>query len=164
MRSDHFVAFAIVVSLAQMNEAIEFNNHSGGMAIEISHETVDDLLPTKMQATQLVTAKLRPQRSLWQRHFPAKLFRFLHFHTRDILARYDTFGSQDITSNQTPIRSKMFLSIKARPSLQVENPRALREERGPQGLGVNLQTIYAKYRHPLPLREGGWGVRSVRPA
>ena len=66
------VACGVVFDLYIVNTAIDFNDDTGGMAVEVSDEAVDDLLPAEVKAGELARSQVRPQKAFRGRHFPAQ--------------------------------------------------------------------------------------------
>ena len=60
----HAVACLVVVGLLGMNGAINFDNQSQGVAVEVDDEAVDDLLAAKVVAIELLRTYRLPKISI----------------------------------------------------------------------------------------------------
>jgi hypothetical protein len=61
-QAQDLVATRVVFGLPNMHFAIDFDDHRGGMAVEVGDVTVDDLLPAEVKARQFVAAEALPER------------------------------------------------------------------------------------------------------
>jgi hypothetical protein len=55
------VAFGVVSALRSMHWPIDFNHRAGDVAIEVYNETIDDLLPPEVQASEAVGPEPLPK-------------------------------------------------------------------------------------------------------
>lgn len=66
--------FPVFLLLKLVNSTVHFDNQAERVTIEINNESVYDLLPAKMPATQSVGAEVLPKKILCLSHLVAHLF------------------------------------------------------------------------------------------
>jgi hypothetical protein len=89
-RGQHLLPPFIFLFLQVVDIAIHFNNQPRPVAIEVNDESLNDLLPPKVDS-QLIRPKFLPQEFLGGSHLTAQFFGTLKFLRGDFLIRDDVF-------------------------------------------------------------------------
>jgi hypothetical protein len=99
-----------------MDQAVQLDHNTGGVAVEVRQKAVDDLLVAKVQAAQLIVAQSLPKSPLLRSRLRPQFFRPLRLPARDLLASDNSGVRQATTSYLRPPRLDHLLVTEAPPS------------------------------------------------